>query len=181
MGLKVLLTLAILGVVGTVLVGGFWVIDPFRPIVASAPVIYPTYTPAPTPASSPVIVKATVVLDGGRLFNEVNAYRSKNGLSQLSWYHPLCEYAKVRSNTASSDWSHDGYISDSKTTLYTEVCPLCGKTGENLARGYETEAIALKAWIGSPGHKANLDGDWDWGCAMYYGNDVTAMLFGKKR
>jgi|SRR6478672_10703960 len=34
------------------------------------------------------------------------------------------------------------------------------KVGENIAYNYSTPNAALNAWLNSPGHKANLDGDY---------------------
>lgn len=138
----------------------------------------PSLTPTPTITPTPRPRK----LDGGKLFNLINEYRTRNGLSELLWYHPLCEFAKERSQQVKDDWSHEGYQKEAmEGALYTSVCPECGKTGENLAQGYHSEEAALEGWIGSQSHKKNLDADWDWGCAMYYSNNYVSILFGKKR
>lgn len=132
----------------------------------------PTLTPTPKPRK----------LDGGKLFNLVNDYRKKNGLSELLWYHPLCEFAKARSQQVKDDWSHEGYLKEAtRGALYTSICPECGSTGENLAEGYYSEEAALQGWINSSSHKQNLDANWDWGCAMYYSNNYVSILFGKKK
>jgi len=73
-------------------------------------------------------------MDGGRLFNLVNGYRTRNGLSELLWYHPLCNYAKERSEEVKADWSHKGYREQAEGGgIYSKWCPECLRTGENLA------------------------------------------------
>ena len=141
-------------------------------IITPTLVPIPTLIPTPKPRS----------LDGGKLFNLVNDYRRKNGLNELLWYHPLCEFAKARSQQIKGDWSHEGYLKEAtEGALYSSICPECGLTGENLAKGYYSEEAALQGWINSPTHKANLDSNWDWGCAMYYSNNYVSILFGKKK
>lgn len=131
-------------------------------------------TPSPTPTPKPK------KLDGGRLFNLVNAYRAKNGMSQMLWFHPLCEYAMQRSQEIKDDWSHEGYLRDAEShVLYEKYCPDCTRTGENLAENYASEEEVLQAWIKSPSHKENLDADWTYACAYFYENRYVEMIFGK--
>ena len=148
------------------------------------PTLITTPTPEPTPTHTPKPIATPTPkprkLDGGKLFNLVNDYRRKNGLNDLLWYHPLCEYAKARSQQIEGAWSHEGYLKEAtEGTLYISICPECGRTGENLARDYNSEEAALQGWINSPSHKNNLDEDWNWGCAMYYSNNYVSILFGK--
>jgi uncharacterized protein YkwD len=42
------------------------------------------------------------------------------------------------------------------------------KVGENIAYNYVTPQSALSAWLNSPGHKANLEGDY-----THFGISVT--------
>lgn len=131
--------------------------------------VIPTITPTPRPR----------VLDGGKLFNLVNKYRSDQRLSQLQWFHSLCEYSKKRSQEVSTDWSHEGFLDDSQNRLIWQYCPDCIGVGENLAEGYFTEEAILQGWIESPSHKDNLDRDWTYACAYFYGNSYVSMIFGK--
>ena len=138
--------------------------------VEVTPTVFSTATPKPKK------------LDGNRLFNLVNDYRAKNGLKQLAIYPPLCEFAKIRAGQIKNDWSHSGYDQAAADgELFKTICPDCAKVGENLAKDYPTEEAVLQAWIASPYHKGNLDGDWDWGCAVYYSNNFATFLFGKKK
>lgn len=148
---------------------------PIQPIEQIAPISVPT--PTTTPLAIPTFKSLPVrKLDGGRLFNLVNDYRIKNGLRALEWYHPLCEYSKRRSEQVKEDFSHTTYFAS-----LNQFCQECSMTGENLAKNYSTEEQVLSAWIASPGHKENLDGDWDWACAMFYFNNYVSMIFGKRK
>lgn len=144
-------------------------------VLSSIPQATTIVTPPPTPTPTPKPRK----LDGGRLFNLVNAYRVKNGLSQFQWFHPLCEYSNQRAKQVATDWSHEGYLNDAKDGLLQQYCPDCIRTGENLAENYSTEEQILNAWIKSPTHKENLDYDWTYACAYFYGNKYVSMIFGK--
>lgn len=147
-------------------------IQPLKTVTPVNPTIIITIAPTAKPRP----------LDGGRLFNLVNEYRSKNGLNQLLWYLPLCDFAKARSQQVKDDWSHDGYQKEAtEGDLYKSICPECDRTGENLAKDFPNENAAIQGWIKSPSHKANLDGNWDWACAMYYSNNYVSIIFGAKK
>lgn len=146
-------------------------------VVKNTPVETPTPTIAPT--STPTVKPKPKILDGGKLFNLVNAYRVKNGLKQLSWFHPLCEYSKNRSNEVKTDWSHDQLENDAKSGLLWQYCPDCLRAGENLAKDYFSEEAVLQGWINSPSHNQNLLGDWDIACSYFYGNNYVSIEFGK--
>lgn len=118
-------------------------------------------------------------LDGGKYFNLVNGYRTSRGLPALKWKLNLCEYAKARSQQATTEFNHDQYRADEERR-YTEICPECGAMGENLSQGYPNEEMALQGQIKSPTHNENMLRDWSWGCVMV--NDRTmAIIFGRPK
>lgn len=49
------------------------------------------------------------------------------------------------------------------------------KVGENVAYNYKTSEAALKAWLESPGHKENIEGNY-----THFGISVTTDASGKK-
>jgi hypothetical protein len=136
-------------------------------------------TATPIPVLSQIPTPKPKTLDGGKLFNLVNDYRNQNGFSTLLWRHSLCEYSKIRSQEIVTDWSHEGFQDDSKNNELFKFCPECVTLGENLAEGYHSEKDILNAWIASPSHKENLDGNWQWGCAIFYSNNQVSFIFGK--
>jgi len=134
------------------------------------PTIIPTVTPKPK------------TLGANKLFNLVNEYRARNGLKQLVVYSPLCEFAKIRAEQIKNDWSHSGYDQAAgQGALFSTVCPNCRRVGENLAKDYPTEETVLEAWTVASIHKSNLEGDWDWGCAVYSSDNFAIFLFGRKK
>ena len=91
----------------------------------------------------------------------INQYRAGKGLSQLAVSGPL---------TASSEWKSlhmaaNGYFDHndpapvSRTAFQraTDCGYSGGWWGENIAWGYTTSQSVVDGWLGSPGHKANIE------------------------
>lgn len=99
--------------------------------------------------------KASVAAD---MLNKVNAERQKRGIA------PLKLYSKV--NTTAQAKAKDMY----KTGKFSHYSPNLGfcfqqyqkagikyyAGGENIAYGFSSSSKAMKAWMKSPGHKANI-------------------------
>jgi len=98
----------------------------------------------------------------GGVVDEVNAHRRGRGLAELTRSPTL---------TAAAEWkarhmAHLGYLGHadpappvSRTTgQRLEACgyPAAG-WGENIAFGQPSPADAVRAWLGSPGHRANIE------------------------
>lgn len=112
----------------------------------------------------------------------INDYRKQRGLAELKEDAKMCELAQERAFEVSLNWSHDGYISR-RPILFSVYCPGCLRTGENLARSFLSPEEVVKAWINSPTHKANLDGDYNIGCVRFrvVGTEVfIASMFAKR-
>lgn len=92
-----------------------------------------------------------------------NEFRVHNGLNVLEWSSPLAQIGWIHSRDMGqgvSNFSHYGF--DARVANYPNGY---NGAGENLymARGYQTSLIAKNAvdsWIKSPGHRANLLGEW---------------------
>lgn len=85
-----------------------------------------------------------------QVFMSVNEKRKAANLAALSWDPALADAAKLRAAELTVSNSHtrpDG------TDFFTVAQ---GVTGENIAYGYESPAVAIKEWMNSPGHKANI-------------------------
>ena len=92
----------------------------------------------------------------------VNQYRAGKGLSQLAISAPL---------TASSEWkslhmtgygyfAHDDPAPPVSRSAYQRAtdCGYRGSSwGENIAWGYSSAQSVVNGWLGSPGHKANIE------------------------
>lgn len=104
----------------------------------------------------------------------VNEYRTSIGKKPFTSEETLCSVASIRSFQATTDWSHDGFypISD----LIYQWKPEFDTLAENLS----TELLdPVPAWIESPTHKANLDGNYTYGCVRCY-KTTCALILGEK-
>ncbi len=98
----------------------------------------------------------------------VNEEREKEGVGALTRNALLDKAAQdyaveMRIGNFFSHESPDGTTFDQriKAAGYPGPCPIPGcrvqlSMGENLAKGFETPAAAMKGWMNSPGHKANI-------------------------
>ena len=108
------------------------------------------------------------------LLDEVNTYRVSVGLNALQ----IIEHISYKSNEHNSymisinQVNHDGFI-DRKTNLQQVLG--AGRVGENVAYAYSTAASTVAAWVASPSHKANLEGDY-----THFGASIKIDEEGKK-
>lgn len=103
-----------------------------------------------------------------------NSYRVEHGLSALNVNSKLCEVAAGRAADVAKSFSHDGFKSA------VEGSGL-GKSsyGENIASGPLSGVHFVEwSWDKSPGHKANMLGDWTDGCGGVSGK-YAVFLFAK--
>lgn len=88
----------------------------------------------------------------------VNAEREKNGLKPLTADWQLSRVARYKSE----DMQKLGYFSHTSPTYGSpfEMIKSFGisyrTAGENIAKGYSTPEAVVKAWMNSPGHRANI-------------------------
>ena len=105
-------------------------------------------------------------------FDIANAKRAEAGLSALTWNAGLEQACAVRAVEASQSFSHTRPDGSDWWTVNSNLM-----YGENLAKGYDTGASVVGAWMDSPTHKANImdvefvsgaiaihvvDGQWYW-------------------
>lgn len=77
-------------------------------------------------------------------FNQINAQRTANGLSALTWDDGLASKANTRAAEIVSNFSHSS-ASGSNSGL-----------GENCAKGDTTASGVVNGWMNSSGHRANI-------------------------
>ena len=134
------------------------------------PTTAPTATPAPTSAPAVSAPTDPVMLE---LFNLVNDERERQGLDPLSWNSTLAADAAIRAQEIAVNFSHtrpDG-------TDWWTVDP-DRMYGENLASGQQSAQEVFNSWWASPGHKANILGDYTtYGFALYYGGDAGSTYY----
>ncbi|NEQ97332.1 MAG: CAP domain-containing protein [Cyanothece sp. SIO2G6] len=105
-----------------------------------------------TPSSLTTPEFATEVLE------LTNQFRAENGLDPLSFNQDLAEAAQDHAeDMAQQDFfSHTGEDGSSVLERVRETGYDPRAVGENIAAGQTTPEQVVQAWIGSPGHRANL-------------------------
>jgi uncharacterized protein YkwD len=93
----------------------------------------------------------------------VNAHRAGRGLAPLAVSPTLTAAAqwKARHMAHYGYMAHDDPAPPVQRTPFErmEACGYPGQatTGENVAAGYDTPASVMEGWLGSPGHRENLE------------------------
>lgn len=101
------------------------------------------------------------------LANKINDYRVSVGLNTLERINHI-SYKSAEHNQYMIDnnvVNHDYF--DSRANNIMQVLGAV-KVGENIAYNFSTPNAAINAWKNSPGHKANLDGDY-----THFGVSIT--------
>jgi len=101
------------------------------------------------------------------LANRINAYRVSIGLNSLETINHI-SYKSLEHNDymiANNVVNHDYF--DARANNIKQVLGAV-RVGENIAYNFSTPNAALNAWINSPGHKANLEGDY-----THFGISIT--------
>lgn len=101
------------------------------------------------------------------LAQEINDYRVSIGLNPLQTINHI-SYKSEEHNEymiANNVVNHD-YFQERSQNIIQVLGAV--KVNENVAYNYNTPAGALHAWLNSPGHKANIEGDF-----THFGISVT--------
>ncbi|MFB0618015.1 CAP domain-containing protein [Streptomyces sp. AGS-58] len=115
-----------------------------------------TATKAPTPTAAPVTVSAEAAA-AAEVLKLVNDERAKAGFSPLSANSSLTSLAGVFSDDMAARGFFDHTDPDGRTPW--DRAARAGITdlgGENIARGQADAAAVVRAWMDSPGHRANI-------------------------
>ena len=102
-----------------------------------------------------------------KLAQVINEYRVSHGLNTLEIVNHI-SYKSLEHNEYMIDnnvVNHDYFNQRAENII--EVLGAV-KVGENIAYNFSTPNAALYAWLKSPGHKANLDGDYS-----HFGISIT--------
>jgi len=107
----------------------------------------------------------------------VNQYRSSHTLNTLYIDSQICVLADQRAHEIESDFSHDVFSTHFENGDYNHLGFQI--IGENIWSGeFSAVHIVEFGWDQSPGHRANLQGNWSRGCAGIYGPNV-AFIFAR--
>jgi uncharacterized protein YkwD len=105
--------------------------------------------------------------DEMKLAQVINEYRVSQGLNSLEIINHI-SYKSLEHNQYMIDnnvVNHD-YFEERSNNIIQVLGAV--KVGENIAYNFSTPNAALYAWLQSPGHKANLDGDY-----THFGISIT--------
>lgn len=89
----------------------------------------------------------------------INEERKKAKLSELNYLdNELINAATIRSREQAQSFSHTRPNGTDYNTIFTEIgySSELNCSGENIASGQPTAADVVKAWMNSPGHRANI-------------------------
>lgn len=92
------------------------------------------------------------------LLDEINDYRESIGLNALQTINHI-SYKSEEHNEymiAKNEINHDFFQQRSENIMQVLGAV---KVNENVAYGYSTPEAVLHAWLQSPGHKANIEGN----------------------
>lgn len=107
----------------------------------------------------------------------VNAYRQTHSLNILQIDPQLCDIARQRAVEAETEFSHAKFESHVENGDYNHVGFLV--IGENLWQGsFSGVHIVEFGWDQSPGHRANLQGNWSRGCGGIH-QQTAAFIFAR--
>jgi uncharacterized protein YkwD len=158
---RLLTALLAIGVVGSAIV-------PATSSVASTAISGPSRSskrsakkrPKPAPANPTSNVAANQLEQEAH--DQINRYRASKGLSPLKWSDAIAQQARLHSSnmaTGRTNFSHDGFSDRVQGSGLTYR-----GAAENVAynQGYSKPVDeAVKGWIDSPGHRQNMEGNYD--------------------
>ena len=87
---------------------------------------------------------------------EVNAARTKNGLSALTLDANMNRAAAVRATELAQSFSHTRPNGSRGLTALNEAGVSYRTAGENIASGQQSAQAVVSAWMNSSGHRANI-------------------------
>jgi uncharacterized YkwD family protein len=90
----------------------------------------------------------------------VNVERQKNGLAPLTFDSSISNVARIKSKDMSDNnyFAHQSPNYGSAADMLTQNGIRYSSWGENIAKGQRTPEEVVRAWMNSPGHRANILG-----------------------
>ena len=106
--------------------------------------------------------------------NLINTYRVSVGLNELQQINHISykseehDHYMIRNNVV----NHNDFVARSENLISVLGAK---RVGENIAYNYNTPQSVVKAWLNSPTHKANIEGDY-----THFGIAIKTNQEGKK-
>ena len=126
---------------------------PPPPPTPPAPTPPPPTPPPPAPTTSPTAYD-------DQILTLINDHRRSIGKPALAKNQVIWEQANGHSRNMASakvPFGHDGF--DTRISAIRAALGSGGSAGENVAMGYNSAAAVVNAWLGSSGHRANIEGN----------------------
>jgi uncharacterized protein YkwD len=120
----------------------------------------PRPKPLPRPSPSPTNLTSVEL----SVYNQVNQYRASLGLAPLIQDETITQQARSHSQGMASGqvpFGHDGF--QQRVQVISTVMP-AQASAENVAYNYgysDPATAAVNGWINSPGHQANIAGNYN--------------------
>lgn len=111
-------------------------------------------------------------ITAGDVISLMNSERSNEGLGSLSYNSKLTNSATAKAQDMFADdyWAHVAPDGKGPDYFIEQAGYAYSRAGENLAKGFQTSSGVVAGWMASPGHKANVLGDYkDVGVAVMNG------------
>lgn len=122
-------------------------------------------TPSPRPQK--------IEISETELFGLVNNQRNNKSLKSLTWDQNLCSYANRRALEIATNFSHEGFykMSDEmyKNLSYNHIA-------ENLAENIYMKKSIVDAWLESPTHRENIEGQYSHSCIQCKGTYCVQLF-----
>ncbi len=109
---------------------------------------------APEPSPSDELRSVAV-----EIWNLSNAERAKAGLEPFQWNETLYQAACERAGELPVKFGHARPDGSEFWSVLVEHELAFSSAGENIAMGHDSAAKIVEAWMNSPGHKANILGN----------------------
>ncbi|MDF2614459.1 MAG: hypothetical protein K0S71_2245 [Clostridia bacterium] len=133
------------------------------PVAAKAPAATKaptttTKTPAATPSAPTTTTNSSVSAYENKVLELVNVERQKAGLAALKMDAALSNVARMKSADmqAKKYFDHTSPTYGSPFDMMKKFGITYKTAGENIAMGQRTPEEVVKAWMNSPGHRANI-------------------------
>jgi uncharacterized protein YkwD len=143
-------------------------------VVTVRPRTNPAAAPKPAKPKSPPARPTADTSVGGSVIHAVNAARKAAGLGPVNANGTLAAIAAAHSadQAANQTMTHTGSDGSSLGQRMARGGYRTSGAAENVAAGYGSADAVMKGWMNSPGHKANILGNYiQIGVAVAYGAD----------
>jgi hypothetical protein len=109
-------------------------------------------------------------IKGASLLDVINTYRTEMGKSLIKTNQVLCGVAETRLEDIKANFGHEKFNDRVSGISFEQI-------GENLWQGTSGDnQTVVESWKQSPGHQANLVGEWSNGCGVSSGGFVVFMF-----